>query len=77
MTFGAGISAIDSVISIMQCQCQWHHITKKSCCISILLSRATECSGAIDETLGDHVMLVAMASHDQKVMLCLISMVLS
>ena len=65
VTFGAGAStsagisktfsgAIDDTIEIIwhQCQCQWHHMTEKSCCTSFQSSLPQECNGAKDYTIS-------------------------
>ena len=43
--------AIDNTLGIMLCQCQWHHITKKSCCISVWLPLPKKWKGATDDTI--------------------------
>ena len=44
--------AINSATVSCDLLCQWHHMTKKLCCMSFQLSLPKECSGVIDDAVS-------------------------
>ena len=54
MIFGAcaGAGTSFGISAIVVIWCQWHHITQKSCCISIWLYGPKKCNGDVDDAMG-------------------------